>query len=370
MKQTLYLLLSLVMIATTAQAQLKVATNGYVGINQSNPLNNLHLTSPNSSCGFIVERTDASNYMNVLSGTQGSSLYFARAKRFSISPSSAITNTSPNVPNSIFAYGPDWSVTANAGNVGIGKDNPTEKLDINGRVKAAGFDVASDKRLKSNIEPMSYGLAEVLRLNPVSYRYNGLGGTENNGDRHFGLLAQELQQVAPEMVKEYTHVIYEHDEELGQEVVGTEQFLQIRDNEVKYMLLNAIKEQQAQIEAQNELIKQLQEKVATIESTGTTTVEHDRNVTLTAVDHSALEQNRPNPFESQTVIDYAIESDFNSAEIRFFNANGQLMHTEKINHSGQGQINLNTVNLTSGTYMYSLLVDGQVIDTKKMEIIK
>jgi hypothetical protein len=43
-------------------------------------------------------------------------------------------------------------------------------------------------------------LAEVMRLRPVAYQFNGKGGTVRDGRQHVGLVADEAQRVMPEMV--------------------------------------------------------------------------------------------------------------------------------------------------------------------------
>ena len=54
----------------------------------------------------------------------------------------------------------------------------------------------SDRRLKQNITPITYGLNEVLQLNPVSFDWKN----DNNKNKQFGFIAQEVQNVMPEAV--------------------------------------------------------------------------------------------------------------------------------------------------------------------------
>lgn len=61
--------------------------------------------------------------------------------------------------------------------------------------------VLSDRRVKENIDPFTDGLNVVLKIKPVSFNYNGLGGTPK-GERAIGTVAQERQQLAPYMVSE------------------------------------------------------------------------------------------------------------------------------------------------------------------------
>ena len=53
---------------------------------------------------------------------------------------------------------------------------------------------ASDRRLKTNIQPIQYGLGAVMALNPVSYTMRA------NGLKQIGFIAQEVEQVIPELV--------------------------------------------------------------------------------------------------------------------------------------------------------------------------
>ena len=65
----------------------------------------------------------------------------------------------------------------------------------------------SDKRLKDNITPITYGLNEVLQLNPVSFDWKN----DNNKNKQFGFIAQEVQEVMPEAVIEGEYLGLEKD---------------------------------------------------------------------------------------------------------------------------------------------------------------
>jgi hypothetical protein len=55
-----------------------------------------------------------------------------------------------------------------------------------------------------------------------------------------------------------------------------------------------------------------------------------------------------------------------NAFIRVVDNNGKLIKAFQINAIGYGQVELDCSNLVSGTYHYSLLVNGKLIDTKSM----
>lgn len=56
----------------------------------------------------------------------------------------------------------------------------------------------SDFNLKKNIEPIKYGLKEILKLNVVSFDWKE---DKINQGKQFGFIAQEVQEVIPEFVK-------------------------------------------------------------------------------------------------------------------------------------------------------------------------
>jgi len=361
-----------------------IRSTGRIGIGTLDPLSDVHIADAGEVAGLIIERTDQANYVNLLSGTTGNSFYFARAKRFSIVPSGSITSTSPNVPNSLFMYGPSWTTAAQRGNTGIGTDAPTEKLHVAGNLRVNSTVITSDRRLKSDIQEFEYGLDEVRQLNPVHFTYNGRGAT-TAGSKHIGLIAQELQAIAPELVEEFTHVLYEYDEDGTQREVGSEQYLQIRDTEVKYMLMNSIKQMAEDNEAKDERIEALETEldamkaaIAKIEAKlGGTTVgtvnptDSEVNAELNGEGTvAALAQNNPNPFSENTMIPYFLPEGTTGAHMNIFSAEGKLLKTIKIDETGKGQVNLRTNGLPSGNYMYQLATDAGVVGSKTMVLAK
>jgi hypothetical protein len=55
----------------------------------------------------------------------------------------------------------------------------------------------SDKSLKKNVHPIDYGLAEICRINPVTYQWI----EDTSGKTHLGFIAQEIAEVLPEVVE-------------------------------------------------------------------------------------------------------------------------------------------------------------------------
>jgi len=88
---------------------------------------------------------------------------------------------------------------ADGGNVGIGTANPQYKLDVNGNIYASGDVIMfSDARKKTNVEVIPSALEKVLRIHGVTFEK--LDGTEETQRRHAGVIAQEVEEVLPEVV--------------------------------------------------------------------------------------------------------------------------------------------------------------------------
>lgn len=101
---------------------------------------------------------------------------------------------------------------------------------------ANGTIQTSDIRLKKNIEPLSYGLKEVLQLRPVSYDWK-----DNSGKNKIGLIAQEVKKIIPQVV-------------IGDE---TKENLGMNYAELVPVLINSIKELQQQIDDMKKTINEL-----------------------------------------------------------------------------------------------------------------
>jgi hypothetical protein len=73
------------------------------------------------------------------------------------------------------------------------------KLTFNpsdGTVTAVDFNSTSDLNLKENIQPLSNSIDILKKLNPVSFNW-----IQNDG-KSYGLIAQEIENILPELVSE------------------------------------------------------------------------------------------------------------------------------------------------------------------------
>ncbi|MBI9069177.1 MAG: T9SS type A sorting domain-containing protein [Salinivirgaceae bacterium] len=79
-----------------------------------------------------------------------------------------------------------------------------------------------------------------------------------------------------------------------------------------------------------------------------------------------LFNNQPNPFYLETKISFYIPEYFITAHLIIRNMQGMIVKSNKIRHSGNRSITLNSLNLQAGIYLYTLIIDNKIIDTKKM----
>lgn len=79
-----------------------------------------------------------------------------------------------------------------------------------------------------------------------------------------------------------------------------------------------------------------------------------------------LEQNVPNPFAEQTSINYFLPDNTSKAQILFYNASGKLIQSVELTQKGKGSLTVFASDLSNGIYTYTLVVDGKIIETKKM----
>ncbi|MBS1601096.1 MAG: T9SS type A sorting domain-containing protein [Bacteroidetes bacterium] len=84
-----------------------------------------------------------------------------------------------------------------------------------------------------------------------------------------------------------------------------------------------------------------------------------------------LGDNHPNPATSSTTIDYSLPQGVSAATCQVYSLDGKLMSSIVLPaNAGKSQTQLSTSQLSAGIYMYSLIVNGKVLDTKKLVVSK
>ena len=130
----------------------------------------------------------------------------------------------------------------------------------NGIYVSGGITQSSDERLKKNIEPLEGVsiLSKVLQLKPKKFEFftkeelkqKGLPSTYSTEGTHFGLIAQELEEVFPELVSNVVHDINQDQSE--QLEINSEPTLvttkAINYQELTVVLLAALQKQQSDLD--------------------------------------------------------------------------------------------------------------------------
>lgn len=169
-----------------------------------------------ASSNAIVEGNVYINDYVVHNGNTSSFAGFAAADTYSVTVSG--TEASRIVAN---------------GNIGFGITSPDERIHVSGNIKATGditvvnveasgdVNSSSDYRLKDNITTIDNALNKVLAMRGVYFVKNGKEST--------GVVAQEIEEILPE-------------------VVTTKEFKSVAYGNIVGILIEAIKEQQIEIE--------------------------------------------------------------------------------------------------------------------------
>lgn len=102
-----------------------------------------------------------------------------------------------------------------------------------------------------------------------------------------------------------------------------------------------------------------------------TTLGLDQDITITNENRSTLSQNSPNPASKQTktVINYSLAKK-GTVHLLIYDLNGRVISTpvNEKKQAGNYNVTLNTSHLNSNMYIYKLLLNNQVVDSKKLVI--
>ncbi len=278
------------------------------------------------------------------------------------------------IGNAYFSSAPPTNGLIVQSTLGIGTNSPDQSamLHVNGKAVKTGnlaWEVVSDRRLKSNIKKYNRGLDEIMNLNPVTYKYNGKAGIIDTETEFVGLIAQEYSKIVPEAVSSFKYNNIEstgnkEDYTYKERIDGSEEYLSINSGDIVFMLVNAVKEQQKVIDKLNSRIDKLEK--LNIDSKDLEII----NETEVSFNSEAnISQNAPNPFNNQTVISYYVPKNSSSANIQIFDATGAVIKNIPL-QTGNGELTINSGELPSGIYNYSLVINNQIVKTNKMILTK
>lgn len=280
----------------------------------------------------------------------------------------AARGNAASIPRFNFFYNDDngnsgnvMSVNGANFNVGVGTVNPdpAARLDVFGNIYINGAFHASDRRFKKNIRKIRQPMDILEELRGVTYEFRVEEFEERSfiAGQHYGLIAQELEAVLPELVR---------NREDGYKAVNYEGVIPLLIEGVKEQqseideLKNTVSRQEAQIERLTALVEQLM---------GKETDRNGENQGASAPGQGALDQNRPNPFHESTEVTYYIPASTRTAQVQIAAADGKVLDRIDIDQRGTGRLNIHRNSYPAGTYFYSLILDGRAVDTLRMVLI-
>lgn len=234
----------------------------------------------------------------------------------------------------------------------------TSPFVFNCDIKANSFLVASDARVKDNISSLGGFYSSLAEISPVSYSLTSSAEAvkasaksdsdacdtpmEPDSRTRFGFIAQEVKEVLPELVVE---------DENGYLSVDYLGFIPI--------LVDAYKNLESRVKEQDEIIASLSGKKA------------PRKNSSASVDNildgrATLLQNRPNPFKESTSVSCIVPEDSGEAFICIYDLQGKQVKHIDIEQRGNCSVTIDGSSLQPSMYIYSLIIDGDEIDSKKM----
>jgi hypothetical protein len=259
-----------------------------------------------------------------------------------------------------------------------GGSTPNFYVKYNGEVWSTGCHrTSSDGSLKNNVETISSPLDKIMQLRGVTFDLN-LPKSETDteekqmsDDKIYELLKKRTPTITPEIFKQMREeksrkqmgVVAQEVEKVIPEVVRTREdgLKAVAYSEMVGLLIEAMKEQQTIIDDLKLAVASL--KGNQLRSSETTGMANDLIAACT------LAQNTPNPFTEQTEIKYYVTSGVKNAYICIFDMQGKML--QKLDaQAGQNSLFIEGSKLDAGMYLYSLIVDGQEVDTKKMILTK
>ena len=166
---------------------------------------------------------------------------------------------------------------------------------------------------------------------------------------HYALDANQLEKIFPDLV---------YEQEDGSKSINYVEMIPI--------LVKTISDLNDKVARLNEKIKNYAnnaQQAKTNAYTRSASTESERTVS------AVLEQNTPNPFKEQTTIRFKLPEDVTDAAICIFDMTGKLLKKMPIS-SQETSVNVNGWELGEGMFLYTLMMYGKEVNTKKMIIMR
>lgn len=223
----------------------------------------------------------------------------------------------------------------------------------------------SDERLKENIKPLGSTLSKLLRIEGKSYTYKKNAETsiiphfEKMSEKEkFGFIAQDLEKIFPELVLVPSSV----NEYYAIDYVG-----------MVPVLVEAIKEQQSIIDNLQQEMETLRAALVACCNSKSQKSMQEFNLTNPKndnVEELKVYQNAPNPFNESTIISCYIPETIKKAELCIYDISGSRLKCLTVTDRGTATIQIQAGQLAAGVYTYLLIGDGKNSEAKQMILTK
>lgn len=273
----------------------------------------------------------------------------------------------------------------------IGMSKVVFSVDSDGKVYSwQGVIQSSDSCAKSNVEPLASSMDAISSLRGVSFDY---ASSPNSGTRRFAptsaigdstlmtIYGAQTTEIARQMQSEESRkrigLIAQEVEAVLPDVVRT---LPDGSKGIMYMdligvLVEGMKELQDSLTGQSlqiqNLYRLLEESQGTnCEKAPSSTEQPKQNVSASSrFVNAILYQNIPNPFRQTTEIAYRLSSGAVSAFLSVYDLNGKQLKRYSLQPNVSiGKVEIAASELTAGMYIYALVIDGTLIDSKRMVV--
>jgi hypothetical protein len=246
------------------------------------------------------------------------------------------------------------------------------------RISGAYYQV-SDENLKESFLSLESDWKKILNISPYSYSFKPSDEFNFSKSKSYGFKAQEIKQHIPELV---TYNGKFHLVNYNGFIPFLTQGIQEHEMRLEALEQNLAKEKDIEIESLKNENLELKNRITNIEEQLSkicnlpcfqSNLESNKSNPLNKgklEDAPILEQNEPNPFNQTTIIRYYIPKYAQKTNILVKNTEGKIVGDYNIAEKGHGSIQVNSGLLSAGSFYYSLIIDGSLIDTKKMILLK
>ena len=351
------LIIAAIVICGYSFGQVKVLSNGKVGVGAFNPTYNLQVagnvlvgnfggnSSPIVQAGLIIDM-DIESYFQ-FGGGHLSVQYAGYSNIYGYQNNQLRLGKSDNMLNSLWAYN-------------ISYQNLYQTSDI---------------RLKENIRLCSSFLSKLKEVKTYNYNYKDEFFRDFTPEQRkkaqkteFGFIAQELQKIFPDLVHK--------DDSTG--------MLSINYVSMIPILTSAINELQQEKESQQNMIDNMQQELNALRQALMSCCKTNQTKSLQEegsnptqqfeltdpakanVEEMKVYQNAPNPFNATTTIQCYIPQTIQKAQLCVYDMLGVQVKCLPVSGRGTIDIQIEAGQLSSGVYTYFLIGDAQTSDAKQM----